>query len=122
MERIDGDRHLPDLGITHDEALALLDQYMSQQISLDDFWWLLGFDFYDRRQQARLDVLFNGGEKMKYLVNKRKRGNTAHIWIDGDTACRCYANGSLGRQQVFEVKDTSDGREVCKNCMSKIGA
>lgn len=122
MEQTYDDRHLPDLGITHDEAMALLDQYMSQQITLDDFWWLLGFDFHDRRQQARLDVLFNGGQKMQYLINKKKGKNTAHIWIDGDTACRSYANGALGRHQAFEVKDTPDGRDVCKNCMGKIGA
>lgn len=122
VEEPSNDRHLPDLGITYEDARAVLDQFMSQQISEDDFWWLLGFDFQDRRQNSLLAVLFKEGARLQYLVNKKKKGNTAHIWVNGDTACRCYANGSLGRKQSFEVRENPDDRSVCKNCLIKIGA
>lgn len=118
-----GVRSLPDPGIAYDEAMSLLNQYMSRQISLNDFWWLLGFDFRDRRgHDRRQHDLYSGREGTQYLV--WQGGKTAHIWIDGDTACRSYANGAIakGRRKSFEVIGTPDGRDVCKNCMGKIGA
>jgi hypothetical protein len=120
MEDENTQRYLPDVGITQDDARILLDQFMSQQLSEDDFWWSLGFDFYDRKPKNKTNDLLQGGVKIRYLINAKKQNNVAHIWLNGDTACCCYANGSLGRKQTFEVTDTTNGREVCRNCLNKI--
>jgi hypothetical protein len=113
----DEQRMLPDLGITKKDAQVLLDQYMSQQISEDDFWWSLGFNF-DGRQ---IDM-----DNAVYLVNLLKKDNAAHIWDGSDTACRMFSTGGLGKlvgrkgKKKFDTTTDLGGRSICLNCLRNI--
>ncbi len=55
---------------------------------------------------------------MKYLIRKKGWKNRAHLWIGGDTACRMYSTGGLGRnaKHRYAVHDTPRGRQVCSMC------
>ena len=48
FKRIAADRFLPDYGISKKDASFLLAQFMAGEISEDDFWYSLGFDFDER--------------------------------------------------------------------------
>lgn len=48
FSKIATDRHLPDFGISKKDASYLLAQVIAKEISEDDFWWGLGFDFDER--------------------------------------------------------------------------
>lgn len=52
---------------------------------------------------------------MKYLVAKNPESQKkAHIWDDGDTYCRMYSTGGIGKKK-YEVADSTD-REICQMC------
>ena len=100
--------------ISQDQADLLLDQYIAKQITRSDFWSLLGFDFSHENQPSDPEI------KHKYLINQKKTKNVAHIFINGDTACRRYLSGGLGLKQKFMVSDSPQGRPVCLNCLAVI--
>ena len=52
---------------------------------------------------------------MKYFYNPKKKSTAAHIWVNGDTACRMLSTGGMmkGGKKVLDVVD---GRKVCHMC------
>jgi hypothetical protein len=49
-----------------------------------------------------------------YLI-RVNRGERAHIWTGGDTACRMWSTGGLGTRG-YEVHDDPGGRKICQMC------
>lgn len=52
---------------------------------------------------------------MEYLFNKKRKNTAAHIWIDGDTACKMLSTGGL-RLGKKVLHSHHDGRRVCAMC------
>ena len=107
-------RHVVDEGIPEAEARDALRRHKAGEITEDDFWWLLGVDFY---RHQRIDLFSPEREEqvtgVLYLV-----ANKAHIWDGTDTLCKSYKNGTIQADTSRDIHATTLGRPVCKNCLS----
>ena len=56
---------------------------------------------------------------MLYLVRKKKP-KVAHIFIDGDTACRLYSTGGLAKRRYRMSPDPYD-QPICVMCANVAG-
>lgn len=56
-----------------------------------------------------------------YFYNPEKRG-VAHIWTDGDTACKMLNSGGMrrGNKRLIEEKDERLVCQMCKVNMRKV--
>ena len=52
---------------------------------------------------------------MKFYYNAKKKSTAAHIWVDGDTACKMLSTGGL-RPGIKAVHEKAGGRRVCLMC------
>jgi hypothetical protein len=54
---------------------------------------------------------------MQYLYNSTKKHTAAHIWVDGDTACRMLSTGGMrrGAKKLFSDYGT---RRICAMCQA----
>jgi len=57
--------------------------------------------------------------KIEYLLNPNKRKSSAHLFINGDTACRMLSTGGIKRErnQVFQ---SDMGRPICTMCSTTL--
>ena len=54
---------------------------------------------------------------MKFLVAKNPDSKKkAHLWDDGDTYCRMYSTGGMGKKKYHVVDSTE--RDVCQMCQN----
>ena len=53
---------------------------------------------------------------MEYLIRSNSK-KPAHIWIDGDTACRMVSTGGIVHTHKY-VKVNELDRRVCKMCQT----
>lgn len=54
---------------------------------------------------------------MKFLVAKNPESKKkAHLWDDGDTYCRMYSTGGMGKKKYHVVDSTE--RDVCQMCQN----
>lgn len=54
-----------------------------------------------------------------YLVRdngKRARKSRAHIWVDGDSACRMWSTGGVKQQRRYKVCEEYGEHQVCQMC------
>lgn len=59
---------------------------------------------------------------MKYLVRKVGKGlSKAHLWIDGDTACKMASTGGLDISR-YDVLDKRGSHDVCAMCQLAVTA
>lgn len=54
---------------------------------------------------------------MQYFYNKDKNSTVAHIWVDGDTACKMLSTGGIKKGKK-KVQLQLDNRGVCKMCQT----
>jgi hypothetical protein len=54
---------------------------------------------------------------MKYFYNPDKKSTVAHIWVEGDTACRMLSTGGIKKGKKTVLSEL-DGRKVCSMCES----
>jgi len=54
---------------------------------------------------------------MQYLQRKNKPSSKAHIWNQQkkDTACRMWSTGGLGKDNNYEIIDSTD-KSICTMC------
>jgi hypothetical protein len=52
-----------------------------------------------------------------YLIRKRGKKNSAHIWTGEDTACRMYSTGGMLKDR-FELRDEPGEHRICTMCVS----
>ena len=54
---------------------------------------------------------------MQYFYSKDRKGTAAHIWDDGDTACRMLSTGGIkvGKRTVH---NELDHRRICLMCQN----
>ncbi len=67
--------------------------------------------------QADFDWLFGKSRAAKFLV-PRKRKSKAHIYADGDTACRMLSTGGLV-MSGYRIAESASGRAICANCRGR---
>lgn len=56
---------------------------------------------------------------MQFLYNEDKKNTAAHIWTDGDTACRMLSTGGL-RMGNKKVHNEIDDRRICLMCQNNL--
>ena len=54
---------------------------------------------------------------MKYLFNPNKPSTAAHLWDDGDTYCRMYSTGGMGKKEK-RLFESPQNRRVCQMCQN----
>lgn len=56
---------------------------------------------------------------MTYLLRKKKP-KVAHIFINGDTACRLYSTGGMNKSRYIKSPD-ANGKPLCLMCQNVSG-
>jgi hypothetical protein len=54
---------------------------------------------------------------MQYFFNPKKKNTAAHIWVNGDTACRMLSTGGIKKGKKVLHEDHGD-RRVCLMCQN----
>jgi len=53
---------------------------------------------------------------MKYLIRAKGEKVAAHLWRDGDTACRMWSTGGMNHQRDYRVLDSPGAHKICTMC------
>jgi hypothetical protein len=50
-----------------------------------------------------------------FLIRTTGQNQKAHIWVDGDTACRMWSTGGLKKYR-FAIKTDRGNHKICHMC------